>query len=68
MPFADKNFVQRCHPNRSAIQRCIGAQRSLLNNRCKVILRELVVPADLIRVQFYVPANFARSHLGSASN
>ena len=68
MLFAEENFVRRCYQNGNVIQRRIGAQKLLLDNQCKVVLRELVGPADLMRVQFDIPANFAHSHLGSASN
>ena len=68
MLFAEKNFVRKCHQNGSAIQRRTGAQRLLLDNQCKVVSRKLVGLADLMRVQFDIPANFACSHLGSASN
>ena len=64
-----EHSVLKCQAQRGcATQRRICARRSLLDNQCKVVLRELVGPADLMRVQFVVPANFARSHLGSASN
>ena len=67
--FVGEHSMLRCQAQRRyATQRRTGARRSLVDNQCKVVLRELVGPADLMRVQFDVPANFAYSHLGSASN
>ena len=64
-----EHSVLRCQAQRGcATQRSTGARRSLIDNRCKMVSKKLLGPADLMRVQFVVPANFARSHLGSASN
>ena len=50
-----EHSVLRCQAQRGcATQKHTSAQRSLLDNRCKVVLRELVGSADLTRALFVV--------------
>ena len=48
--FVDEHSVLRYQAQkRCATQKRTGAQRLLLNNQCKMVLRELVGPVDLMR-------------------
>ena len=50
-----EHSVLRCQAHRGcATQRRTGAQRSLFDNRCKVVSREFIGPVDLTRAQFVV--------------
>ena len=56
MRSVDEYLVLRCQAQRGCItQKSTGAQRSQLDNRCGVVSRELIGPADLTRAQFVVP-------------